>query len=186
MIDRDVELFVKDCVPCSDSDKTHRTQIAPLKPRNIPKGPWLDLGIDIMGPFNQAPRGFEYLIVLTDYYSKWPEALATSSTNTKVIIDFLRSKFATWGLPISITSDNGPQFVSEELADFLTQNGITHIRAPVYHPQANGATERLNKTLKQLIQANILAGKSWSESLRCVLETFRCTPHSTTQCSPFF
>ena len=48
-----------------------------------------------MGPFNQASRGFEYLIVLTDYYSKWPEALATSSTNTKVIIDFLRSKFAT-------------------------------------------------------------------------------------------
>ena len=38
MIDRDAELFVKDCVPCSDSD--------------IPKGPWLDLGIDIMGPFN--------------------------------------------------------------------------------------------------------------------------------------
>ena len=37
MTDRDAELFVKDCEPCSDSDKTHRTQIAPLKPRNIKK-----------------------------------------------------------------------------------------------------------------------------------------------------
>ena len=49
--------------------------------------------------------------------------------------------------------------MSEDFANFLTQKRITHIRTPVYHPQANGATERLNKTLKQLIQANILAGK---------------------------
>ena len=185
-IDKDAEMCVKNCTACANSDKTYKTETTPLKVRQFPKGPWLDLGIDIMGPFKHAPRGFEYLVVVTDYYSKWPEVLATDIITTKVITEFLKSKFAIWGLPQTITSDNGPQFVSEDFNNFLKENEIEHILTPVYHPQGNGATERLNKTIKQLLQANLLAGKSWTDALRDVLVSFRSTPHATTKCTPFY
>ena len=49
-----------------------------------------------------------------------------------------------------------------------------------YHPQAGGATERLNRTVKQLIQANIKAEKTWKSSFPGILEGLHSTPHSMT------
>ena len=185
-LDQDVEHFVRDCTVCASSDKTYRTIPAPLQPRKLPKGPWMDLGMDIVGPFQSAPTGYRFLVVLTDYYSKWPEVLPTSDVTSSIIIDFLQSKFVVWGLPYSITTDNGPQFISETFQQFCKKKEIHHIQTPVYHSQANGATERLNRTIKQLLQANILAGKTWKQSLRDILENFRSIPHATTGKSPYF
>jgi len=159
-IDRDCERTVADCVPCKNSDKSYTTTTTPLKPRTLPHGPWLELGIDIVGPFATAPRGYKFLIVLTDLYSKWPAVHPTDDVTTASVCQFLASLFDTWGLPTS--------------------------RTPVYHPQANGATERLNRTIKQLLQANIQAGKAWKTAVRDVLSSIRSTPHSTTGKSPFF
>lgn len=65
-LDKDAEHFVRDCIPCSSSDKTYQTTNAPLDPRKFPSGPWMELGIDIMGPFQSAPTGFRFLVVMTD------------------------------------------------------------------------------------------------------------------------
>ncbi len=50
--------------------------------------------------------------------------------------------FATFGLPLQLVSDNGPQFVAAEISEFFKQNGVKHIRCNLYHPASNGLAER--------------------------------------------
>lgn len=184
--DKDIEHFVNRCIPCASSDKSAKHMTAPLSPRNPPKGPWDELGLDIQGPFNSAPHGMRYLINLIDYHSKWPESCMTENLTSANVIEFLASRFAIWGIPRSVTTDNGPQFVSHAFVSFLNQHDIHHIRTPNYHPMANGSVERLNGTIKHLLQTNVRDGKTWQTALRDVLHVIRSTPHASTSYTPFF
>ena len=60
----------------------------------------------------------------------------------------VRRNFALFGLPDQLVWDNGPQFTAHELADFVSANGIRHIRTAPYHPASNGAIERFVQTFK--------------------------------------
>ena len=83
-------------------------------------------------------------MVLIDYYSRYYEYAIIWSTTTSKMIDVMRYIIARHGLPESISSDNGPQFISEEYKAYLTENGIDcHLVTPKW-PQANGEVERQN------------------------------------------
>ena len=59
------------------------------------------------------------------------------------------------GLPEASTSDNGEQFISNEMESFLQVNGITHTRTTSLWPKTNGQVERINRVIKKAIQAAI-------------------------------
>ena len=83
--------------------------------------------MDICGELRGVPHHQRFLIVAYDLYSKWPEAVSTGSVTTQAVIDFLEVLFARWGMPTTITTDNGPQFISAEFTTFLSERGIKHI-----------------------------------------------------------
>lgn len=64
-----------------------------------------------------------------------------TSTNAQSTINVLRHLFAVYGLPLQLVSDNGPQFISAKLSEFLQENGVKHIRSAPYHPVSNGLAE---------------------------------------------
>ena len=65
----------------------------------------------------------------------------------------MKSIFSCHGLPETLCSDNGPQFSSQETADFITSsNGIQHVTSSPYFPQSNGMAERYVQTAKQLLK----------------------------------
>lgn len=70
-------------------------------------------------------------LVVVDAHSKWPEVVMMPSTTSQLTIDVLRSLFSRYGLPEQLVSDNGPQFTSEEFAQFMKNNGIKHILCTV-------------------------------------------------------
>ena len=69
------------------------------------------------------------------------------------VLQGLVKMFTTHGLPATLTSDNGPQFASQELKDYLRQNGIVQRRVTPLWPQANGEVERQNKSFLKLTRA---------------------------------
>ena len=71
----------------------------------------------------------------------------TSTTATKTI-QILRTTFVHYGIPESIVSDNGPQFISSEFQQFCKTNAIRHIIVAAYHPKSNGLAERAVKIVK--------------------------------------
>ena len=50
-----------------------------------------------------------------------------------------------------LLSDNGASYVSGELAEWLNDNGMVHVRGAPYHPQTQGKVERWHQTLKNRI-----------------------------------
>ena len=133
-VEEQCENSVRDCIACASSDKSASQSTVPWRPTPFPTDPWVELGIDIVGPFESVPRGFRFLVVLHDFYLKLPEVLVSDSVKTRVINDFLQNRFATWGLPVKIVSDNGPIFISTEFELFLKVHGIEHNLKPIYSP----------------------------------------------------
>ena len=67
-------------------------------------------GIDFMGPFPSS-LGYLYILLVVDYVSKWVEAKATRTNDSKVVVDFVKSNiFSRFGTPRAIISDGGIHF----------------------------------------------------------------------------
>lgn len=181
-LDLSVESYVRQCQVCQAVQKA--ASPVPLQPWNYPTRPWQRVHVDY------AVKGSQAFLVLVDAFSKWIEVSPMSSTTANKTIEKLRSMFAAYGLPEVLVSDNGPQFISEEFAAFLSVNGVRHVKTPPYHAASNGAAERLVQTTKQALSKHVLQDKashhkhSFRERLDSYLMSYRTTPHSTTRQTP--
>ncbi|KAJ9556630.1 hypothetical protein OSB04_011244 [Centaurea solstitialis] len=141
-------------------------------------------GIDFMGPFPNSGRN-EYILVAVDYVSKWVEAIATPTNDSKVVINFLRKNiFARFGVPRALISDGGSHFCNRYLEAVLRKYSVKHKVTTPYHPQANGLAEVSNRELKQILEKIInTSRKDWSSKLDDALWAYRTafkTPLGTT------
>ena len=87
----------------------------------------------------------KHFLVVIDAYSKWPEVCHMSSTSATHLVEVLVEIFAFHGFPKLIVSDNGPQFVSRELQEYLAKHHILHHRSAPYHLATNGLAEGMVK-----------------------------------------
>ncbi|GJT14875.1 reverse transcriptase domain-containing protein, partial [Tanacetum coccineum] len=111
-------------------------------------------GLDFMGPFPQS-RGNKYILVVVDYVSKWVEAQALPTNDARVVVKFLRSLFARFGVPKALISDRGTHFCNSQLEKALQRYGVTHKLSMAYHPQPNGQTKVTNIAIKRLLKRSV-------------------------------
>ena len=83
-----------------------------------------------------------HFLILIDSHSKWVRVKPMSSTTAERKTDELRLIFCQLSLPVTIVSDNAPQFTSKEFKNFEARNGIKHVLVAPYHTASNGAAER--------------------------------------------
>ena len=88
-------------------------------------------------------------LIVVDVHSKWLEVIQMSSTLAEQTVVVLQQLFATYGLPLQLVLDNGPQFTAVEFQHFLKGNGVKYILCTPYHPSSNGLAERFVRTFKQ-------------------------------------
>ncbi|XP_062539057.1 uncharacterized protein K02A2.6-like [Armigeres subalbatus] len=147
----------------------------------MPEKPWTDVAIDFLGPL---PSG-DYLLVLVDYFSRFTEVIVMRQITAELTINALFETFSRYGIPETLRSDNGPQFISEQFKTFCEEYGICHQKTTPYWPQANGEVERMNSTiLKRLRISQEEKSKHWKWDLRSFLLMYNSTPHSTTAVAP--
>ena len=139
---------IKDTVmKCSVCNTFKRNNVKePLMCHEIPDRAWSKVGLDLFH-FDQD----EYLLCV-DYYSKYPEIARLPQTSSKQVIIALKSMFARHGIPDVIMSDNGPQFASEEFANFAKTWEFKHITSSPGFPQSNGQSERTIQSVKNLLK----------------------------------
>ncbi|GJU21318.1 reverse transcriptase domain-containing protein [Tanacetum coccineum] len=143
---KDTNEYVRRCDVCQRSGNISSRNEMPQN--NIQVCEVFDVwGLDFMGLFPQS-IGNKYILVAVDYVSKWVEAQALPTNDARVVIKFLRSLFARFGVPKALISDRGTHFCNSQLEKALQRYGVTLKLSMAYHPQSNGQTEVTNRAIK--------------------------------------
>ncbi|KAL3686421.1 hypothetical protein R1sor_008995 [Riccia sorocarpa] len=139
-VHKDCDTFVKRCDACQRQGRPV-SRYASLLSLMLATRPFQKWRIDFIGPINPPSRStrHKYIIVATDYVTKWTEAASFTSAKAAVTIQFLHNNIISqFGVPITIISDNGTHFVNDAVAELAESYGIEHRRSTPYHPQTNG------------------------------------------------
>ena len=135
--------FIQQCPECA---RDHRPNKEPLIPSTLPDYPWQQVAADLF-----QLKGSEYLVIV-DYFSRYPEVHKLTTTTSQSIINSLKTAFARHGIPETLRTDNGPQFSSQEFAEFAKQYDFTHTTSSPHFPASNGQAERAVQTVKHLLK----------------------------------
>ena len=102
---------ISECESCQRMNPSVKCPTLDLQPVPV-TGLWEMWGVDIIGPLTLTPRGNCYIIVATDYFSKWPEAAALPNKNAISVATFLYSLYCRFGAG-DIVTDQGREFVNK-------------------------------------------------------------------------
>ncbi|CAB4005564.1 uncharacterized protein K02A2.6-like, partial [Paramuricea clavata] len=177
-IDKLVKSTLERCLPCQAVGKPPPPE--PLAMTEMPKGPWEMVHLDFYGPL---PTG-EYLLVVIDRYSRYPEVEIVRSTKASTVIPKLDKIFATHGIPSIVKSDNGPPFNGEEYRRYLETLGIKPEFSTPYWPQGNAEAERFMQPLGKALKTAHLQGRPWQQELSRFLLQYRTAPHTSKGVAP--
>jgi hypothetical protein len=184
---QDVQHWCRSCVACSRRKLPRTAGRAPLIPLPV-EGAFDRLAVDCVGPFRKTVAGNRYVVVFTDYLTKWPEAFAVPSidavTIARLLVDEILSRHSA---PRTLLSDRGTNFLSTLVAEVCRLMSTKKSNTTSYHPQTNGLCERLNGTLIQSLSMYTSTDQlDWDVYLPQVLFAYRVSPHESTGDSPFF
>lgn len=145
----EVEQFIKACHPCQQIGP--RSKAEPIRSTTLPGASWDDIALDLL----EIPEG-NRLLVVVDNYSRWNEVILLTKTEAANVTKAKEGMFHTYGLPLTIRSDNGPPFSSVQFEGFLDHLGIVHKKGTVYWPQSNSKFERCNETILKIVRIALL------------------------------
>ena len=158
-MDSDVEKLCKACLGCQVVGEFGAPE--PMSRVLPPTAPWQDISADLLGPLPTR----ESILVVEDYFSRFLEVAVLKSTTSAKIIEAIHPLFARFGVPYSLRTDNGPQFVSEEFETFLQTQGVEHWKTTPLWSQANGEVGRQNRSLLKCLQIAKVENKDWRSEL---------------------
>src|SRR5205823_10317108 len=181
---KDTKEYVKFCNNCQRrGQKGEKSYLNPIEVGE----PFERIGIDFVGPLEKTRRGNRYILVTTDYLTKWPEAKAMKDATATNVVKFIYEVIiCRHRCPKIIMSDRGTHFRNKLVDELCRKFEIKHKLSSPYHPQTNGLVERFNRTLCEALAKVSEKENQWDEHIEQVLFAYRTTKHSTTKRTPFF
>jgi len=152
--------------------------------------PWSFRGwaIDLIGQiYPPSCKGHKFILVATDYFTKWVEAIPLKKVTSANMIDFVKEHIVyRFGIPQTITTDQGTMFTSGEFDGFAIGMGIKVLNSSPYYAQANGQAKASNKGIINLIKRKIEENlRRWHTLLNEASWSYRMACHGSTKVSPY-
>ena len=143
--------------------------------------------LDIVDPFLKAAGNKRYLLVGTNYFTKWVETEPLANIRDVDAKKFVWKNIVTqFGVPRTLISDNGLQFDSKSFRRYYFDLKITNRYFTPAYPQGNGQAETINKVIVNELKKRLDDTKGrWVEELSRVLWTYRTTPRRLIGETPF-
>ena len=181
----DVKEWLGQCVVCVN----RKSPVGRHHPFwNIPTGHrWDRIAMDILDVCDPMPDSYRYILVITDYFSKWTEAFPIKNKCTDTVAEVLVEKIILrFGMPLVIHIDQGQEFENVLMKSLCTLLGCTYTRTAPYHSESDGMIERFNR--KCLMMLSMFVNDrhdNWNELLPYVMHAYRTSVHELTGYSPF-
>ena len=180
----DVSKYCKTCHTCQMVGKPNQTiPKAQLQPIPAFDEPFSRILIDCIP---RTKSGNEYLLTIMCTSTRFPEAIPLRNIKTKSIVKAVIKFFTFVGLPKSVQSDQGSNFMSGIFQQVMHELGIKQYRSSAYHPESQGAIERFHQTLKYMIRSYCFdTEKDWDEGIHLLLFAVRESVQESVGFSPF-
>lgn len=185
---RSVRQYVRSCDLCQRRKTPNTYPAGLLQPLDIPSEPFFRVGLDLLGPFPQSTSGNKWIAVATDYATRYAITRALPTSCATDVADFLlHDVILLHGAPRQLLTDRGRSFLSQVIADILRSCSTQHKLTTAYHPQTNGLTERLNRTITDMLSMYVSADhRDWDVALPYVTFAYNSSRHDTAGYSPFY
>ena len=184
---KDVAEFCRSCNTCQIVGKPNQSiPKAPLQPTPAFEEPFSRIIIDCVGPLPRTRSGNQYLLTIMCASTRFPEAIPLRKIKTKSIAKALTKFFSLFGLPKSIQSDQGSNFMSGVFQQVMHELGIKQYNSSAYHPESQGSLERFHQTYKNMIRTYCYdTEKDWDEGVHLLLFAARESVQESLGFSPF-
>jgi len=179
--------YFKGCQGCQKFGNIQRAHASAMNPI-IKPWPFRRWAIDLIGQiYLPSSKGHKFILVATDYFTKWVEAIPLKKVTSANMIDFVKEHIVyRFGIPQMITTDEGTMFTSGEFDEFAIGMGIKVLNSSPYYAQANGQAEASNKGIIKLIKRKIEENpRRWHTVLNETLWSYRMACHGATKVSPY-
>ncbi|GFW63094.1 hypothetical protein TNCV_4454421 [Trichonephila clavipes] len=177
--------YVSTCDRCQKFNYKNALPAGRLMPI-VSKYPNEIVTLDLLGPYPASrPERYKFILVITDHFTKWCELIPLRKASAQTIANaFFNTYIARYGAPISLISDNGPQFISDVFEHLSHRLDIKHMKTVTYRPQSN-LTERVNRNLVQMIASFVEENhENWDQFLHEFAFALRTAVNETTNKTP--
>ena len=184
---RDVARYLDNCMVCKRTKEPRDLPPGLLNPLPIPERPWQHINVDFRS-FPKSKNGYDAAFVAVCRLSKRGHAVPCKKTITACeMARLFIVHFYPWvGLPDSVVSDRGGQFVSEFWDEFCKILGVKVVLTSGQHPEANGQVEVMNQWIAQRLRPFISYYQDdWDDLLPVLNFASACLPSESTGISPF-
>jgi transposase InsO family protein len=183
----DVANFIRKCPCCQKMGQLKRAIIT--KPYNVYKsqGLWDQLAIDTIGPLPKSEDGYKYILTLIDTFSRFLHVLPLKDLEGITAAKALISHIGLFGVPNSILTDNGSQFVNQWFDQLLEIIQIDHPTIHAYSHEEASIVERSNKEIVKHLKAILFDTKviqEWTTFLPLVQRIMNSSYHRAIGMSP--
>ena len=185
----DIEKHIKTCNSCQKNKPQNHKPNGLLAPLPVPDSPWESISFDIMCGLPETPKFNNAVFVVVDRLTKMShfKAFSFGGTGAEEVASFLVDMVVRLhGVPLEMIYDRDTRFTAEAFQAFLQKLGVKSNVATTAHPETDGQTERMNRTLRDML-AHYVEGRqeNWDEFLPLVEFAYNSARQDSTGASPF-
>jgi hypothetical protein len=164
----EIARYVARCDTCRCVKAVHMKTAGPLQSLPIPTCKWEDISMDFIVGLPRTAKGFDSIWVIVDHLTKIAHFLPVKTDHPVAVYAqlYIARILSLHGVPKTIVSDHGPQFVSKFWKELYKSLGTNLLHSSAYHPQTSGQTERVNQILEDMLRTCVLEfPQKWDDCL---------------------
>lgn len=183
---QEVYEYVSRCEDCKQKIVEAKKN-TPLAPLPLTTQPNQRIHVDLFGPVNRSEKGNKHVLIITDAYTKYAEAVAIPDKEAVTVATGIFNRWiCRFGIPDSVLSDGGTEFVNKVAQALFDQLNVKKMTTTPYHPQCNAQAEVINKSLARYMRTMLEDDQlDWEFFLPSMMFSYNTAMHEAIGTSPF-
>jgi transposase InsO family protein len=184
----EIARYVARCDTCRRVMAVHMKTAGPLQSLPISAWKWEDISMDFIVGLPKTTKGFDSIWVIIDQFTKIAHFLPVKTKNPVVtyVKLYIARILSLHGIPKTIVSDRGPQFVSKFWSELHIFLGTKLLHSSTYHPQTSGQTKRVNQILEDMLRSCVMEfPQKWDDCLPLAEFSYNNNYQESIKMAPF-